>query len=73
MSNTYFNFQVWFYKIKIVRLNISAMNSDSNSVPAFYEGRSVFITGATGFVGKVSMQILKSESMTLCLNDKTLN
>lgn len=30
---------------------------DSNqSIPDFYSGRSIFITGATGFVGKVSFQ-----------------
>ena len=27
-------------------------------VPQFYSGRSVFITGGTGFMGKVSIEVL---------------
>lgn len=29
-----------------------------NSIPAFYAGRSIFITGATGFMGKVLIEKL---------------
>lgn len=29
-----------------------------NSIPAFYAGKSVFITGATGFMGKILMEKL---------------
>lgn len=28
-------------------------DSDYTSIPEFYNGKSVFITGATGFLGKV--------------------
>lgn len=30
----------------------------TNSIPAFYAGKSVFITGATGFMGKVLVEKL---------------
>lgn len=36
----------------------SAMDFETDTIPAFYEGRSVFITGATGFVGKVLLEKL---------------
>lgn len=34
------------------------MDFETPTIPAFYEGRSVFITGATGFVGKVLLEKL---------------
>ncbi|XP_035219500.1 putative fatty acyl-CoA reductase CG5065 [Stegodyphus dumicola] len=34
------------------------MNFETPTIPAFYEGRSVFITGATGFIGKVLLEKL---------------
>ncbi|GFR22685.1 putative fatty acyl-CoA reductase CG5065 [Trichonephila clavata] len=34
------------------------MNFETTSIPEFYEGRSVFITGATGFIGKVLVEKL---------------
>ncbi|GBN08699.1 Putative fatty acyl-CoA reductase CG5065 [Araneus ventricosus] len=33
-------------------------STETPSIPAFYEGRSVFITGATGFIGKVLVEKL---------------
>lgn len=33
---------------------------DYISVPEFYNGRSIFITGGTGFMGKVSYQLFSS-------------
>jgi len=38
------------------------MTSDSvKSIPAFYAGQSIFLTGATGFLGKVFIEkILRS-------------
>lgn len=32
---------------------VNRLNGPSVSVPLFYAGRSVFITGGTGFMGKV--------------------
>ncbi|XP_054708693.1 fatty acyl-CoA reductase 1-like [Uloborus diversus] len=34
------------------------MNFEDSTISAFYEGRSVFVTGATGFVGKVLLEKL---------------
>ncbi|XP_015921823.1 putative fatty acyl-CoA reductase CG5065 [Parasteatoda tepidariorum] len=34
------------------------MNFETTSIHGFYEGRSVFITGATGFIGKVMVEKL---------------
>lgn len=33
-------------------------NMEQLSIPEFYKGRSVFITGATGFMGKVLVEKL---------------
>jgi len=42
--------------------------SDIQSVPEFYAGRSIFITGATGFLGKILVEkLLRSCPDLKCL------
>lgn len=37
------------------------INDPTKSIPAFYAGQSIFLTGATGFLGKVFIEkILRS-------------
>lgn len=36
-----------------------ASGSSAMTVAQFYTGRSIFITGGTGFMGKVSFQIIE--------------
>lgn len=42
--------------------------SDTKSIPEFYAGRSIFITGATGFLGKILVEkLLRSCPDVKCL------
>lgn len=40
------------------------------SIPQFYAGRSVFITGGTGFMGKVSLLPTKTVRYSLSIRSK---
>ena len=37
---------------------MKAMNSDVMGIPEFYSSKSVFVTGSTGFIGKVLLEKL---------------
>lgn len=45
----------FFYRFCSVSLTppLSSMDSSNSEIAAFYNGKTIFLTGATGFVGKV--------------------
>lgn len=53
---------ILFVRVKLVLIIVNKMTVDlAKLIPAFYAGQSIFLTGATGFLGKVFIEkVLRS-------------
>ena len=45
-----------FSYLKIIILSLRSKKFETNMLTSFYEGKSILLTGSTGFVGKVVLE-----------------